>query len=260
MQVIAHWTPIGKGRDGLDHVVHPVVYSWFTELRPARCQATYTERDFSGFLPEVVGEIGQVWALDPIRVTRFLRQFHPRPSLQLTAAGRRAGPDGAFAILRAASPSYLDIVFRIHAEFYLTPADWDPLAPIDAWYSPAHFSGRILVNKRAGTVDCFRLALPTDKALNVHLTVAARRMGYNTQSHDIVRVECLELSGGEDPDNIPWERALSPGEALARLTKIFYRSYEIDWLPFDQVLAQARSRNRLIFAIVSWGALDDQSC
>jgi hypothetical protein len=239
-----------------------LVYSWFTQLGPARSEEIYTEHDFSAFLPETVGDVGQLWALDPARIKKFLKQFHPRASLELVSPGRRAGPNGAFAILRAVSPSYLDIVFRIHAEFYLTPEDWDPLAPIDAWYSPAYFSGSVLVNKRSGTVDYFRLGLPTDKALNVHLTVAAPRMGYRTESHDIVRVERLELSGGEEgrAANIRWERALAPGEALGRLARIFYKSLEIDWLPFDQVLAQARGRNRPIFAIVSWGALDDQSC
>ena len=156
LRVKAHWTPIGKGRDRLDRVVHPLVYSWFTQLGPARSQEIYTEQDFSAFLPETVGDVGQLWALDLARIKKFLKQFHPRASLELVSPGRRAGPNGAFAILRAVSPSYLDIVFRIHAEFYLTPEDWDPLAPIDAWYSPAYFSGSVLVNKRSGTVDYFR--------------------------------------------------------------------------------------------------------
>ena len=240
-----------------------MVYSWFTELHPARAQQTYTARDFSAFLPASVGDVGQLWALDADKVAGFLKQFHPRPSMHLTAPGRRAGPDGAIAILRAVTQSYLDIAFRIHAEFYLTPEDWPAGQPqIGAWYTPAFFTGRLLVNKATGTVECFRLELPTEKALNVHLTVDASRLGHTGQAHDIVRVEHMELAGGDSKllERIAWTKALTPTEAQARLAKVFYKFQEIDWVPVDQALARARSLGRPIFAIVSWGSFGDQSC
>ena len=53
---------------------------------------------------------------------------------------------------------------------------------------------------------------------------------------------------------------MTSAEADRRLAKVFYKALEIDWVPFDQVLAQARSRRRPIFALVSWGSIDDQSC
>lgn len=173
LEVTAQWTPVGKGRDRLHRDLNPVFYSWFTNLRPARPRQTYTERDLSAFLPQTVGEPGQLWALDADKMAAILRQFHPRPSMHLVASGRRAGPDGAFAILRAISPAYLDIVIRVHAEFYLTPDDWrsPDNSLIRAWYTPAYFAGRVLVNRQAGTVDHFQLALTTEKSLNVHLTV-----------------------------------------------------------------------------------------
>jgi hypothetical protein len=263
LDVTAHWTTVGKGRDRLHRDLNPKLYAWFTELRPARPQQTYTERDFSAFLPVSVGEVGQLWSLDPDKMVRILTQFHRRPSLELVASGRRAGPDGAFAILRALSPSHLDIVFRIHAEFYLTPDDWPAKGPlIRAWYTPAYFSGRLLVNRHTRAVDHFRLALANDKALNVHLTVEAKGIGDTRQAHDVVRVERMELTGGDAAlaDTITWTKSLSRAEAENRLAKVFYKFLEIDWVPFDQALAQAKSRGRPIFAVVSWGAFEDQSC
>lgn len=263
LEVTARWTPVGKGRDQLHRDLNPTLYSWFTELKPARPRLTYTERDFSAFLPEAVGELGQLWSLDPEKMVSILRQFHPRPSMHLVASGRRAGPDGAFAILRAVSPSYLEIAVRIHAEFYLTPDDWPVDRPrIRAWYTPAYFSGSVLVNRRTGTVDHFRLSLATDKALNVHLTVDVKGIGDTRTARDIVKVERMELTGGDNGsvNNVPWTKALTPAEAHGRLAKVFLKSQEIDWLPFDQVLAQARSRNLPIFAVVSWGSFEDQSC
>ena len=178
-----------------------------------------------------MGEVGQIWALDADRMASILRQFHPRPSMQLVAAGRRAGPDGAFATLRAVSPSYLDIVFRIHAEFYLTPDDWPADRPLfQAWYTPAYFSGRVLVNRRTGTVEHFRLGLANDKALNVHLTVVASGIRDTRQAHDVVRVERMELAGGDGgpAEKIPWGKALSPAEAQGRLAKVF-GWYDNEW-------------------------------
>jgi len=263
LEVTAEWTPIGKGRDRLDRSVNPIVYSWFTELRPVQARKTYAARDFSAFLPASVGDVGQLWMLDADKVAGFLKQFHPRPSMHLTAPGRRAGPDGDVAVLRAASASYLDIMFRIHAEFYLTPEDWPAeVPPIGAWYTPAFFSGRLVVNKAAGAVEYFRLELPTDKALNVHLTVDASRMGYTVQAHDIVRVDRMELKGGDSKraEQLAWVKELTPDEAQARLAKVFYKFHEIDWVPVEQALARARSLGRPIFAIVSWGSFADQSC
>jgi hypothetical protein len=183
--------------------------------------------------------------------------------LQLVASGRRAGPDGAFALLRALSPSHAEIVLRMHAEFYLTPDDWPADRPlIRAWYTPAYFLGRVLVNRQTGTVDYFRLALASEQALNVHLTVEAKGIGDTRQAHDIVRVEQMELVGGDawQAQRVAWTKALTPAEAEHRLAKVFYKFLDIDWVPFEQVAAQAKSRNRPIFAIVSWGAFDDQSC
>src|SRR5207249_11512346 len=54
LEVTADWSPVGKGRDKLHQSLHPLFYSWFTELRPARAKQTYTERDFSAFLAKTV--------------------------------------------------------------------------------------------------------------------------------------------------------------------------------------------------------------
>src|SRR6516165_2664201 len=64
LEVTAHWTKVGEGRDKLQTHVSREVYAWFTQLEPARPQQTYTERVFSAFLPLSVGDVGQLWSLD----------------------------------------------------------------------------------------------------------------------------------------------------------------------------------------------------
>lgn len=259
LEVTAHWTPIGTGLDRLDQSVPPVVYRLFQDLTVASERRTCTEREFSAFLPDRVESVGQIWSLDPEGVIRILRQFHDKPSLELVATGRRGGPNGAFAVLRARNSSYLDIAFRIHAEFDLTPDVWRSPVPLSgAWYTPGSLEGRLIVNLQTGTADYFLLELPPDKSLNVHLTVA-HPLGDN---HDIVHVDRMDLSGGDPrlPEEIAWTEQMTITQARDALKRVFYRFENIDWVPVQQALAVARERQKPIVAMVMWGALDDQSC
>lgn len=220
----------------------------------------FSERDLSAFLPEKVEAVGQMWALNSDKVLLILKQFHPRASLHLVAKGRRAGPDGAFAVLRALSDSHLEVYFRIHAEFDLTDDIWpDSAVHVERlWYTPAYLSGRMLVNRKKGVVEYFRLGLPTETLLNAHITLV-HPTGDN---HDIIRIDRLELTCGNDKlvDGLTWTQALTVPETQHKLAAVFYKFVEIDWVPIEQAQALARQRKKPIFALVSWGALDDQSC
>lgn len=249
---------------GLDVVmrgrVPEPVYSAIQAMRAEPRQKIFSEHDFSAFLPEKVRSVGQTWALNPDKVLAILKQFHPRPSLHLQAKGRRAGPDGAFAVLSALSDSHLEVQFRIHAEFELTPDFWPDFSGTleRMWYTPAHFSGRILVNRKQGVVEYFRLGLPTEKLLNVHITVSHP----TGDIHDIVLVERLELKCGDQKagDGLTWTQALSAPEAQRKLAGVFYKFVDIDWVPIDQARALARERHKPILAMILWGSLDDQAC
>ena len=129
----------------------------------------------------------------------------------------------------------------------------------EAWYSPGYFTGRLVINRQSGTVEYFSLGVPTDKRYNVHVTAGYGDLG---EGHGWMRVERMELAGGnkEGVDRIQWADQIEAADARDRLAKVFYKFLDIDWVPFDQVLARARSRERPIFAIVSWGSFDDQSC
>jgi hypothetical protein len=236
------------------------------DLKPAMARQTYTAPDFSALLPEKIAGVGQTWSLNPDKLTNMLRQFHPSASMHLSADGRRFGPDGAFAILRAVSPSYLDISLRVHAEFDVTtevkdrrPA-WPPVE--QSWYTPAYFSGRMILNRDKGTVEYFRLGVPTDLLLNVHLTVRNRTITMKPISHFMGRVERMEICGGAVPATLDAEsgESIAGAEADRRLQSVFYKFMEIHWRPFEQVLAEARDENKPILAVVLWGNLDDQSC
>jgi hypothetical protein len=260
LEVTATWTPIEQSQLKLE--APEEILNWYAKLRPAVPRATYMAREFSAFLPASKAEVGQIWAIDQDRVKPILAQFHSRPMMHLTATGRRSGPDGAFAILRAVSPNYAEIDFRVHAEFFITPESAGRYQPVYAWLTPAYFRGRLLVNFDRGTVEYFELALPTEKSLNAFLTANPSLLNIPVLGHDIIRIERMELTGGDGQlaDHITWTKSISSAEAARKLARVFYKFEEIDWVPADQAAAQARARNRLVFAIVSWGSTDDQSC
>jgi hypothetical protein len=268
LAVAAHWTPLGRGRDELEKTVPQSVYRMFTELTPAVPKQVYTEREFSAFMPETIPSVGEVWEMRGDDVAAFLRQFHPRPSLHLMSLGRRAGPDGAFAVLRAISPTQLDIMFRIHAEFDVAQ---------NVWLTPACFLGRMIVDREAGIVRHFRLWVPTDHPLNVHLTVAESMKPNGSKPEvfrkiergdvviarrDIVRVEQMELvsTSREVPESPAWSEAIDVEQALHKLKSAFYVFENIEWVPWNRALDVAGRRQKPILAVILWGALDDQSC
>jgi hypothetical protein len=220
---------------------------------------TYTERDFSRFLPaKEPSVVGQVWALDADRVASFLTQFHPHPSMRLVAKGRRPGPDGAFAVLRAVSPTHLDVLFRAHAEFDVRPIYFRGGAEL--WYSPSCFLGRMVVNRKTGTVDYFRLGLPTDTFYNVHVTAATGNA--HGEMHGWMRVDRMELTGGdgEGVGRLAWAKQIEPADAFNRLAKVFYKFKEIDWVPFEKSHELARARKKPLLVVIALGALDNQTC
>ena len=87
-------------------------------------------------------------------------------------------------------------------------------------------------------------------------------IGSDDSDHNIVRVDRMELTGGERElvADIDWEHAIEADVARHKLKKVFYKFMDINWVPAGQVLEAARESNKPIFAMVMWGALDDQSC
>lgn len=251
VDVVAFWTPVGTGR-GLQLGYFPEqFYGSFRELRVAEARRTYTASHFSAFLPkdDDLGSVGRMWAVDLEKVSDFLSQFHPGISMKVRSTGRRAGPNGGFAMLRAVSPTHAEIVFRVHAEIDVAPG---------LFYTPAHFSGSLIVNKQSGTIENFELGIPTDRTLNVTLSAILPREALI----EIVLVRQMELRSIRDAGSlsIDWAEALDLAEARHKLKEAFYGFMEIDWVPAEQALSLARKNDKPIFAVVTWGAIDDQSC
>ena len=258
VQVEAHWDPIENTANNLHWATEekfnrskaqwqePVDMTWEQWLkvfnpRPAYPLKNYSTSDFQVFLPPSTVSVGDVWDLDPERILPFLRQFHPGATMDVGYDG-----NGAKACLRALSPEYADIVFRIHARFTLD-------ASIDAYLRPAQFAGYLLINRDSGTIRQWMLSLPNR---NSNVDIGAFR------THDIGFVPHMELRSLSEtrPESIDWETAITEEEVDKKFQNALYKFAEIEWTPVENAVELAKASNRPIHAVLLFGVLDDESC
>ena len=253
LQVHAYWDPIADSTYNL-HKNSPENTELF-DLSPNEPVREYRGDAFNAFLPSSSVTVGDVWELDLDSVISFLSQFHPGATGKL-----RHGQKGAFACLRALSPDYADITFRIHAEFTLATRrkpGWKPSTHehlIDvARFIPSQFAGRLLINLKTGDICDFSLALPPRNS-----NVDINDFGYA----DMVFVPRMELlsTPTQTSNDIKWKEVITPETARRRLELKFYKFAEIDWLPFEDAVKKAEATQRPIHAVLTWGPLVDESC
>ena len=193
--VQAHWDPIENTANNLHRSTEekfnrakaqwqePVDMTWEQWLEvfnpgPAHPLKDYSTADFQVFLPASTANVGDVWDLDP--------------------EGILSDQKDAKACLRALSPEYADIVFRIHARFTLD-------ASIGAYFMPAQFTGPLVINLNNGTICQFTLSLPNR---NSNVDIGAFRtndLGF------VPRMELYSLSETQ-PKSIAWEVAITAEE------------------------------------------------
>lgn len=253
LEVHAHWDPIADSTYNL-HKDSPENTELF-DLSPNEPVREYKGSAFNAFLPSSSVTVGDVWELDLDSVIPFLSQFHPGARGKL-----RHGQKGAFACLRALSPDYADIIFRIHAEFTLATRpnpDWKPGSnrrQVDeVRFIPSQYAGRLRINLKTGVICDFSLALPPRNS-NVDIN--------DFEYADMVFVPRMELlaTPTQTSDDIKWKDVITPEEARKRLELKFYKFAEINWLPLAAAVAESEETQRPIHAVLTWGPLDDESC
>ncbi len=219
--VQAHWDPIENTANNLQWATEekfnrakaqwqePVDMTWEQWLKlfnpgPAQPLKHYSTTDFQVFLPPSIANVGDVWDLDRKRILPFLRQFHPGATMNL-----RHGQNGAKACLRAISPEYADIVFRIHAYFILD-------ASIGARFRPAQFAGHLVINRKRGTICQWTLSLPPRNS---------EVIGVNLDTNETKLRDYLE------ENQIPWRQIFTGQERQSPLAQQYdIRSIPVRWL------------------------------
>ena len=262
--VQAHWDPIENTANNLHRSTEekfnrakaqwrePLDMTWEQWLEvfnpgPAHPLKNYSTADFQVFLPPSTVNVGDIWDLDPDGILPFLRQFHSGATMKLPRYGSiPADQKDAKACLRAISPEYADLVFRIHAYFTLD-------ASIDAYLMPAQFTGHLIINRDSGAIYQWMLSLPNR---NSNVDIGAFR------THDmgfVPRMELCSLSETQ-PESIVWKTAITAKEADKKFQKTLYKFAEIEWTPIEDAVELAKASNRPIHVVLLFGVLDDESC
>eukprot|EP00731_Ephydatia_muelleri_P027938 Em0019g811a len=197
----------------------------------------------------------------------LLSQFHPYVFLQ-----NRFGPRGSMALVRARNGRYLDIMMRVHAEYQLND---EPNRQF--WFTPAQYTGRLIIDKEAQHVEFFELYVPTNKQLNIDMEWIT---GESTNEVDIgfvpeMRLRSLHPSavllnnsqvntgaGSYNFSAIKWDEEISVDRALVLLEQSFYPFKKIPYLYFTDAMDLARQQEKLVHFILlsyisSWALVMD---
>ncbi|MAG57936.1 MAG: hypothetical protein CMJ83_16755 [Planctomycetes bacterium] len=202
------------------------------DLSPAKRTVTYHADDLTALLPENGdAPVDGLYRLDPERVIRFMKQFHPGARVHMHHG---TGKGGGFASLLGSGDRY-DIAFRVHADFRIADG---------TWFTPAGFEGRLILDKK-GRPLYLKIAL-IDRNTNVDLNHAGMA--------DIVYVPKMMLEGGDAKEN---HGRSFPRKKLARA---FYPFLDIKWRPFAKAWPEASAADQRLHVMVLFGTLDDESC
>uniref|UniRef100_A0A8C5QVC9 EF-hand domain-containing protein n=1 Tax=Leptobrachium leishanense TaxID=445787 RepID=A0A8C5QVC9_9ANUR len=231
---------------------------------------------FTGYLPN-----NRVYPPAPkgkeVIIHKLLSMFHPRPFIKT-----RFAPQGSVACIRAVSDFYYDIVFRIHAEFQLNEPPNFPF-----WFTPAQFTGNIVISKDASHVRHFYVFVPNNRSLNVDMEWLYGASESSNMEVDIGYLPLMELesfgpsiptvifdengevidsrhAGGEPIEfvfeDINWQSEISWQEAAKKLEVTMYPFKKVSYHPFTEAFDKAYAEKKLVHSVLLWGALDDQSC
>lgn len=217
----------------------------FAKFTAAEAKRTYKSSDFSGFLPTQPVRVGEVWKISPGVASKFLSQLHPRVQEHMKRDGA-----GAYGMVRASSETHLELLVRIHAQFWLVDKKLS--------VTPAQFETRLLIDRRSNSVEYAAFSVPTEYTRNVNF----QGQNEGTILVGMVFTPRLELVSG-DPRLLTrqlWSERLEKAFARKQLAKQFFTFEQLEWVPLEQAMERAKAEKKAVFAIVLEGVLNDQSC
>lgn len=225
-----------------------VEWDALANLRVAEPEKQHPTSVFKSFLPNKPVAVGELWALDVRGVLALLKQLHPKPNLFLHI---NAGDSyGLWACLRAYNDQYADVVFRIHAEFKLE----------DGWFTPSQFTGHLVIDRKKEKVAFFEMYVPEGVInFDVNWKQHENDSHFHTTTGFCSKIE-LRAGNQDILRSTKFTASVTQAAAERALIHKFYRSERINWVPPEQVLAQAEAQQKPIHAISIDGPLVDESC
>ena len=222
-----------------------VEWDELANIRVAQPEMQYPASVFQSFLPSEPVSVGECWQIQEEGALTLLRQLSPYPQLKLHI--NSGDPSRAmWACLRAYNEEYLEILFRIHAQFVLN----------SGWLTPSQFAGHLMIDRLQEKIVSFKLHVP-QTTLNFDIgwtqedghTAAA--IGYCPQ---------MELYTDRTSLDVEFCKAITQEEAKHALVSCFYAFQKIDWVSLEEALEIAPAQQKPIHVISVDGPLFDESC
>ena len=218
-------------------------------LRVAEPEKVYATSVFGAFLPDKPVSVGDYWQIDEQAAVALLRQLQPHPNLDMHI---NAGDSrGLWACLRAYDDEFADIMFRIHVAFALT----------DGWFTPSQFAGHLIIDRIKKSVAFFQMRVPEGTLFDVNWKKQKDEPDYYYSSGGGV---CPQIELRAEMQDVSQETvfttSITPEEAERTLIQRFYKSQQINWVPFEEASDISQAQQKPIHAISVDGPLADEAC
>ena len=157
------------------------------------------------------------------------------------------------ACLRAYNDEIADIAFRIHAKFDL----------VEGQFTPSQFAGNLIIDRIKEKIAFFQIHVP-NSTLNFNAIKSENKTykGRPVYSADIGFCPQMELRTGTQDvlQDAEFTEAITQAEAVRALGARFYKSQQINWVPFEKASRMAQTQQKPIHVISIDGPLDDEAC
>lgn len=260
--------------------------SVLADLSPAEASRTHPAAVLRGFLTHEPVAVGDTWPVDRRSLVAVLSQFHPSATTNLHHS---TGKGGGYAVLRAIGKDYAEVMIRSHVDFKLADT-----ADGITWLTPGQFEGRMLIDRRNGSVASLTFELPQSSP-NFDTNAPFEHEGKMYNAADIGTIDRMWIGSGigpvEDigggvpaavPAGVPagapadgsartvsahpsgvavmFDASIADAVARKTLAEKFYLCSTLDWVTPEEALQLARETGRPIHAVSLFGALEDESC
>lgn len=216
-------------------------------MRVAEPEKAYATSVFQAFRPDKSVSIGDYWQIDDEGAFTLLNQLQPNPNLDMHI---NAGDSrGLWACLRAYNDEFADIIFRIHAT----------LALEDGWFTPSQFAGHLVIDRMKKSVAFFQMRVPEGTWFDVNWKKEKDYSGFITAGGVCPNIELL-AEVREVTQETEFTTSITPEEAERILIQCFYKSQQINWVPFEEAAEISQTQQKPIHAISVDGPLFDEAC
>ena len=222
-----------------------VVWDELANFRVAEPEKQYPTSVFQAFLPLEPVLVSECWEIQEEGALTLLKQLHPNPSLDLHI--NNGDSFGLWACLRAYNDEFVEILFRIHAEFVME----------NGWFTPSQFTGHLVIDRIREKVVSFRMYVP-ETTLNFDA-------GWKAPAHPGGAAEIgfcprIELAAGTQPTDVEFATSITQEEAEHALVSCFYEFQQINWVSLEEALETAPAQGKPIHVISIDGPLFDEAC